>query len=228
MIPIVEDYVRLIQPGMRVLEVGCGSWEAIKTGCARAGASYEGVDLIEEYAGHKVVATRFEGVQDLSYPDDFFDIVLGNQTMEHWSENGCATALGLYQCFRVCRFGGLVCMNVPIHFHGTSPFLLGRIQAIHALFGQFSGAVRYETWGYPSWPLEPHLAHPNYWRLRQRAAYVLDIVATKDRPVPRQFRKGWPLRGRAAQVFRYPLSYNIYRVLTKFSGAWRLPRRPGP
>src|SRR5262245_36867881 len=53
MIPIVEDYFSFIQEGMRVLEIGCGSWDWIKCYCAKVGAYYEGLDTQTEYFGRK-------------------------------------------------------------------------------------------------------------------------------------------------------------------------------
>lgn len=57
-IPIVEEYLRLITKGMRILDVGCGSWNMIKTHCDSVGAYYEGIDTESEYFGKKTVATR--------------------------------------------------------------------------------------------------------------------------------------------------------------------------
>src|SRR5450432_2615161 len=76
MLPIVEDYLAYIKPGMRVLDVGCGTWDWIKQHCASVGAHYEGIDVRTEYFGIKTIATRLENLAALSYPDDDFDIVI--------------------------------------------------------------------------------------------------------------------------------------------------------
>ena len=215
MIPIVEDYLSLIEPGMRVLDIGCGSWNIIKKYCQNVGVDYEGIDTEPEYFGKKKAATRIENLANLSFPDEYFDLVIGNQTMEHWGEYGCSLQWGLYLCFRVCKSQGRVLMNVPIHFHGTKTFMLGELQKIKSLFTLFSGKVDFHKWADVSAPLPSLFPYPGYWVLQDKPAYVLDIQAVKDKPLPSQYNKGSARKGRVAQLLIYPFSYNIYRVLRK-------------
>lgn len=215
MIPIVAEYLPLIQPGMRVLEVGCGSWDAVKARCQEIGARYEGIDPQTEYFGKKTVATRIENLADLSFPDAHFDVVIGSQTMEHWAEYGCSLRWGLRQCFRVCKPGGMVLLNVPIHYHGTRPFMLGKLDVLRRLFVPFSNTVSFQAWGNPSGPLPALWPYPGYGGLRDKPAYVLDIRAIKDRPLPRGSHNRFAPSGRVAQILNYPPSYNVYRVLCK-------------
>ena len=211
-LPIVRGYCAQIAPRMRVLDVGCGAWTAARDQCRKVGAEYEGIDVLREYYGQPTVATRFEGLQDLSFPDESFDLVFGNQSMEHWAENGCSLEWGLYQCFRVCRVGGRVCMNVPIHFHGTTEFLMGQVDKLRTIFARFSGAVDFEEWGRPSSPLPALIGNPGYWALRGRPAYVLDIQAVKDRQPPRIRRPRFAPGGRLGEFLNSPLSYSLYRL----------------
>lgn len=215
LIPIVEGYVELIREDMRVLEIGCGAWDRIRRHCEFVGARYDGIDTEPEYFGKKTVATRLENLSQLSFADDCFDVVIGTQTMEHWAENGCSLRWGLYQCFRVCKPRGIVLMNVPVHFHGTREFMLGKVQTLRTLFAPFSGHVVFHEWGNPSDPIPPAFPFPGYWRLRNRPAYVLDIRAIKDRPLPERCSNRGAVRGRLAQLLHYPPSYNVYRVLRK-------------
>lgn len=212
MIPIVSDYLKLIQPGMRVLEIGCGSWDWVKRHCEEVGAHYEGIDTQREYLGKPTIATRIENLASLSFGDEEFDIVIGNQTMEHWGEFGCKTEWGLYQCFRACKPNGKVLLNVPIYFHGTSIFLLGQFDRLRRLFEPFSGHVEFESWGNPSQPLPNVYPRPGYWRLRSKPAYILDIHAIKDKPLPTGYTNVGALSGRMAQLTNYPASYNLYRI----------------
>lgn len=212
-IPIVEDYLRLIQSGMQVLDVGCGSWSLIKDYCEKVGAHYEGIDTESEYFGRKSVATRFENLAELSFPDEMFDLVIGNQTMEHWAEYGCTTQWGLYQCFRVCKPGGKVLLNVPIHFHGTSLFLMGRLDQIKELFSPFSNTVTLYSWGEHSAPIPKYFPHPDYWALRNKPAYNLDIHAVKDKPLPLGYSNTGALSGWIARIAAVPFSYLLYRLL---------------
>lgn len=214
-IPIVENYLQFIQPGMAVLEIGCGSWDLIKTHCEAAGATYEGIDTQREYFGKKTIATRLENLADLSFADESFDLVIGNQTMEHWGEYGCSLAWGLYQCFRVCKPGGSVFMNVPIHFHGTRPFMLGHLQYLRQLFEPFSHQLTLTPWGTPSAPLADLYPHSGYWQLKHKPAYILDIQAVKDRSLPTHYHNHFASHGVLAQLLNYPFSYNVYRLLRK-------------
>jgi SAM-dependent methyltransferase len=215
MIPIVENYRSLIRPGMRVLDIGCGAWDFLKRACDEIGATYDGIDVLDEYFAHKTVATRIENLAELSFENDAFDLVVGNQTMEHWGEYGCTLPWGLYQCFRVCKPSGRVHLNVPIHFHGTREFTLGRLDEIRALFAPFSSQVSFEKWGEPCAPLPPAYPFPGYWKLRGKPAYILDIQAVKDRPLPTGYSNAGAASGRRAQLQNYPASYNVYRVLRK-------------
>jgi SAM-dependent methyltransferase len=219
MLPIVEGYLKEVRAGDVVLDVGCGSWDRIKDHCERVGARYEAIDIDTEYFGKKTNATRIENLAELSFGDDEFDFVIGNQSMEHWAEHGCTLGFGLYQCFRVCKPGGKVLLNVPIHFHGTSEFMLGKLRRLKRLFARFSNTVRMEKWGAPCEPIPDYYPHPGYWRLRGKAAYVLSIEAVKDRPLPPRCSSAFGFRGRLAQLVRYPASYNVYRVLHKLRGA---------
>jgi len=215
MIPIVENYLAFIKPGMRVLEIGCGSWDLVRNYTQDIGAHYEGIDTQTEYFGRKTVATRIQNLACLSFPNEHFDVVIGSQTMEHWAEHGCSLRWGLHQCFRVCKPNGLVLMNVPIHYHGTHQFMLGRLKVLDSLFALFSDTVSFERWGRPARPLPPLYPYPGYWGLRHKPAYVLDIKATKDRPLPSGAHNRLAPSGRLAQVINYPFSYNVYRVACK-------------
>jgi SAM-dependent methyltransferase len=212
----VQDYLPYIQAGMQVLDVGCGTWPLIRDHCQQVGAHYEGIDVRTEYFGIKTIATRLENLAELSFPDNSFDIVIGNQSMEHWDEHGCSLKWGLYQCFRVCKPGGRVCLNVPIHFHGTRPFLLGHIDYLKQLFTPFSTQVAFEVWGYPSHPLPALFPWPGYWMLCNKPAYVLDIQAVKDHPLPaRGYHNRWATRGMLARIIHNPV-YRAARELGLF------------
>lgn len=214
-IPIVQNYCQMISKGTRVLDIGCGSWSLLKQRCNSVGAHYDGIDVLEEYFGVETVATRIENLAELSFPDDHFDAVIGNQTMEHWGEYGCTLNWGLHQCFRVCKPGGRVCLNVPIYFHGTREFMLGDLDGIRRLFEPFSSETTFEAWGKPCDPLPPVNPFKGYWRHRGKPPYVLDIQAIKNRPLPAGCSNRGAVSGRRAQLQNYPLSYNVYRVLRR-------------
>ena len=106
-------------------------------------------------------------------------------------------------------------MNVPIHFHGSREFMFGEIRKIEKLFASFSGEVLLDEWGNPSTPLPPVFCHQGYWGLRNRAAYVLDIQAVKDRQVPSGLSNRLAVTGRLGELLKLPVTYNLYRALRK-------------
>ena len=146
MIPIIEGYLAQISPGMRILDVGCGTHRAIQSYCQTVGAEYEGIDIEATYFGKPVIATRMENLADLSFPNEFF---------------------------------------------------------------------RYEAWGIPSAPVPRLVCFPRYLPQLSKPAFVLDIQATKDKPVPSGVTRGFRATGRLAALRNYPVSYNIHRVLRK-------------
>jgi SAM-dependent methyltransferase len=214
-IPITERYKKMIRPGQRVLEIGCGSWSPIKDHCDAIGATYEGIDTEEYYGTEKSVATRIENLASLSFEDECFDFVFGNQTMEHWEEYGCENIWGLFQCFRVCKFGGTVAQNVPIYFHGTKHFVNGDIERIRDLFSTFSNSVEINSWGMNAAPLPSYYAHPWYPPLRNRNAYTLDIIANKDKYKIGIFFNKKGSTGIIARLQSYSFPYFCYLIIRK-------------
>lgn len=215
MLPIVENYLQLIESGMKVLDIGCGSWDMVKKHCQEVDAHYEGIDVVKMCLGKPTVATRLENLAKLSYPDEYFDIVIANQSMEHWPEFGCSLEWGLYQCFRVVKKGGKILLNVPIHFHGVRIFLLGELDKIRSLFNPFSHQILLEKWGEPSDPLPPFFGNQGYSPLQDKPSYVLDIQATKEQPTPANFINTCKTKGLIAKIIYCPLSYTPFRVIRK-------------
>jgi SAM-dependent methyltransferase len=199
---------------MSVLEIGCGTWSLLKTICIQAGALYEGIDTQAEYYGKPTIATKIENLQDLSFLDETFDLVIGSQTIEHWAEFGCDTAFGLYQCFRVCKVGGTVIMNAPVHFHGSRPFLMGDFDAIRNLFQTYSNAITIEPWGLESDPIPKFYTYKKYLALSGKHAYIIDIRAVKSSAmvkIPAIILMPLKLR----RWINYPFSFLIYRAKLK-------------
>jgi SAM-dependent methyltransferase len=191
-VSITEAYKDLIQPEHHVLEIGCGTWSPVYVHCRAIRARWDGIDIQTTYLGERTIATRIESVEDLSFPDETFDMVIGNQTLEHWNEFGTRPELGLYQCFRVCKVGGLVCMNVPIHVHGSRMFVENDLAAIERLFRQFSSDVTLIDYRHCSDPLPPVNVLP-WFVPGGRVSYNLDIRAIRQpalpaRPHPYHFR----------------------------------------
>ena len=178
---IMHEYCRMISAGTRVLEIGCGANTLIRNHCFAVGAQWEGVDTESHYMGLPTVATRLESVERLSFPDQYFDFVIGTQTLEHWSEYGCRPELGLWQCFRACKVGGLVLLNVPIHFHGSRIFVEGDIEQIRSLFVPFTTDVSIEPWARDSSPMPPLQDIPLRFQKHEKpGVFQIDVRARRQ------------------------------------------------
>jgi SAM-dependent methyltransferase len=214
-VAITHKYNDLITSGSHVLEIGCGTWSPIKEHCEQIGAIWEGIDVSDTYYGKPTIATRIESVEFLSFPNETFDFVIGNQSLEHWQEFGTRLELGLWQCFRVCKTGGLVLMNVPIHFHGAPLFVKGDLQEITNLFRPFADKVHLEAWRRDSYPLKPVYLIPTRFTNGQ-SSYVLDIQAVRSVKQPHR-PNPYKIRTRLIrEIIDHRLNYTIYRVVLRF------------
>jgi ubiquinone/menaquinone biosynthesis C-methylase UbiE len=215
-VQIVKNYTNQIKKGMRVLEVGCGTWSYLRDYCIEVGAYYEGIDTQSEYYGKKTIATRIENLSNLSYQDNYFDLVIGNQTIEHWAEFGCDTSWGLYQCFRVCKINGMVMLNAPIHFHGVKCFLNGDFKYINKIFSRFSNSVVIEKWGAEHYPLDKFITYKDYSKLNKSHAYIIDIQATKNIETLKHSNNRAYLPVRLKRWMNYDLYFLIYLLKKKY------------
>ena len=107
-----------LQPGMRLLDVGCGPG-SITRGLAErlAPGQVIGLDLSPETlaaarqdaVGRSLANLQYErgSVYDLPFPDASFDVVFAHQVLQHLREPGAA----LREMLRVVRSGGLVAVR---------------------------------------------------------------------------------------------------------------------
>lgn len=213
---IVEDYRTLVGAGLKVLEIGCGTDPAMRDHCRIAGAAWEGVDASAKYRGRASLATRVESVEDLSFPDEHFDLVIGNQTLEHWEESGCRLELGIWQCYRVCKVGGMLLFNFPVRFHGSRRFLEGDIESITKIFRSFSHEIAVEFWGRDKSPLKSvnrQKVVPHRFQGREKGdAFQVDLrVIRRDGIPPRP--TGYLVRSRNIRdTLDHRLSYLCWRL----------------
>ena len=136
-----------IQPGDRVLEVGCGTGDVALAACAPAGphGSVSGID-----AGSEMIAVarakaaraaveidfRVELIEALSYPDASFDIVLSSLMMHHLPDG--LKRQGLAEIARVLKPGGRL-LIVDVKRPNTR---LGRILNRLMLHGRLQTAIQ--------------------------------------------------------------------------------------
>jgi SAM-dependent methyltransferase len=100
-----------MQPGMRMLEPGCGRCEFLRH-FQELGLECEGVDLSPEAAEHAAgipVSTCNVETSRLPFDDNSFDVVYSKSFLEHLHEPDRFFA----EAFRVLRPGGLLLSLVP-------------------------------------------------------------------------------------------------------------------
>ncbi len=103
-----------LQPGQRVLDIGCGSGALTDAVARRVGptGSVLGIDpapeMVEFCRGRAAPSTRFEvmSAEHLALEDASFDVVVSMAALHHIGVDQRAEAVG--EIFRVLRPGGLV------------------------------------------------------------------------------------------------------------------------
>ncbi|MFQ5475174.1 MAG: class I SAM-dependent methyltransferase [Candidatus Nanoarchaeia archaeon] len=118
----------------RVLEIGCGSWDYAKNILERNGCSWFGIEPID--LGKNNLTFLRGSVGDLPLHNETFDLVLCNQSMEHWFEYGVSFDEALKEINRVLKPNGTLMINVPIHIHGHPIFLRGNMKKIKNIFAK--------------------------------------------------------------------------------------------
>lgn len=126
--------------GVDILEVGCGSkrkGEFIKN-LVTPHCQWRGMDIKKTD-----LTTDIGRVENMPFNDEEFDIVIGNQTMEHWDDIPKA----LSEIYRVMRHPGELYLNVPIYLHGSEYFVTGNLEPVAKMLKEagFHNIV-VETW----------------------------------------------------------------------------------
>lgn len=101
--------------GQRILDLGCGNGNILKTLKERIPAEYYGLDISEkmiEEAGKKLgKAARLQvgDAEQLPYQDNFFDVVVCNASFHHYPNPEKAAA----EMGRIMKTGGLLILGDP-------------------------------------------------------------------------------------------------------------------
>lgn len=108
-----------------VLEVGCGNWSFAKDILESQGCTWYGLDVIPTK-----IANLKGTVNNIPLMDGTIDLVLCNQTMEHWFEYGVSFKQAYSEINRVLKDEGIFLSNVPIHLHGHPWFVKGKTEKV--------------------------------------------------------------------------------------------------
>ncbi len=101
--------------GKKILDCGCGPGyyliEFINSGHDAYGIEYETAKVAEFQNNFPVQKTRIRqgDLENIQYPDNFFDVALYNEVLEHVPDDGKAISEG----FRVLKPGGLIVIFSP-------------------------------------------------------------------------------------------------------------------
>lgn len=218
-IAVNDELVKKIEKSkqtINLLDIGCGSWSYVLTHRPK-NLEWHGIDVVErDNNGKKTIATKIGSVDNIPYPDNYFDIVLANQSMEHWYEYGVTFNAGITEIGRVLKIGGKAHINVPIHFHGHPYFVQGKLQQIKKQFTQFK-IIRFQK-------KENNSKIPFYgWKekfhkevVKNKESYMLDIIVektkkieqtTKQQQLNKQFKKRMLKLPHRLREFRFLFSY---------------------
>ena len=125
-----HDLLKSISSTDRVLEIGCGSSSFLKDHM-KDQSNWEGIDVFSvDSRGRKCIATRLGSVHEIPFNNESFDIILSNQSIEHWFEYGVSIPDGLREISRVLKVGGVAHLNFPFLLHGHPLFVRGDLKSI--------------------------------------------------------------------------------------------------
>jgi SAM-dependent methyltransferase len=212
---------------IRLLEIGCGAYSLIRDRLPPP-ALWEGIDVIDvDRKGNPSIATRRASVEDIPWPDGTFDIVVSNQSIEHWYEYGVAVERGLAEIRRVLKPEGRAYINFPIHLHGERMFVEGEFTAIDAAFESVGLVIQRRV-------AVEKPSNPPYrgWRLcgfpdfmvtrcpsREDTSYVVEYVLSERVGAPlHPLALNWTGRPRLTTLqrhWRYGLRYLFWKVTSR-------------
>jgi SAM-dependent methyltransferase len=159
-----------------VLEIGCGYWDYAKQILENNNCSWMGLEPIRTDVG-KSIATTVGSVENMPYENESFDVVLGNQCLEHWYSTNVSFERGLDEIYRVLKKEGQLILNVPIYLHGHYFFEEFQLDEIIMIFAEKKWRkLIIEEWRKDYTPLPPYI--PFYPRI-SKSAWIMNIITYK-------------------------------------------------
>lgn len=136
-----------LKPGLRILEVGCGTGEyssALSCQGLELFATDLSLEMLKEAKkkkqGTKSTVFFVSDIEALPFPDNSFDIILGNSVLHHIN-----TKKGLQEIFRVLKNGARFAFSEP-NMLNPQIFLQKRIKIIKRLMGDTPDETAFYRW----------------------------------------------------------------------------------
>jgi len=208
----IEYHLRNVT-GKNILEIGCGETSFAKTVIETAGGRWFGLDPRTGSRGKNSVRSIAGEVHHIPCRDDFFDMVVGIQTIEHWPRDGYLDSASEYgkalsEIWRVLKPGGSVYFDAPVFLHGAPEFVKGDTKSIKHFFShqpQPWANLKITSWRKSrAWFIRKKIASrrerdrwPQIFRhderilreLRGKSTYIISLTAgkpitsTRDNPI---------------------------------------------
>ena len=211
--------------GDSLLEVGCGSDSVF---AEAFGGRWYGFDVVKPPKGVFPHNFKVGSVGAIPFENDQFDLVVSNQSIEHWFEYGVSLVHGLSEINRVLRLGGILKINFPIHLHGHRIFVLNQQSLLEKAITQsgfnIEKKIKVEhNSEYRGWRLcgffDSYIKYKSEKFLG--ASYVMEFTLKKERSVNYSFTSDKTASGRKTKFQRrlhhgLPiLMYSLYRRIFK-------------
>lgn len=184
------NFGKIIKPGYKVLEVGCGYDDFAKVVVEDLEGLWFGIDPQEVHGkGRKSIRTHKGQAGRIPFESNYFDFVYANQSMEHWRDFGDEICHGISEIYRVLKKDKCAMINVPIHLHGDKIFIEGNIQTIENYFLDFNWKeIDFQEWRKEYKPLSPCYVwkksrerKPDRYKnvLENSSSWILNVICKK-------------------------------------------------
>lgn len=121
---VIEYFELLSIKNIRVLEIGCGRGALANHLIQTYGDkimeykacdySIEAINIaMKRYSKHEKLTWEVNDIQNISYPDNTFDIIISCETIEHIPDSNQA----IKELYRVCKMGGSLILTCPNYFN---------------------------------------------------------------------------------------------------------------